>query len=83
MQLKPFHFCITALFLSLVSACSNLQQSPSANNLCPEPRPEMCTHIYAPVCALHPDGFKTAPSNCSACSDKNVSGYNNGACPDN
>ena len=41
--------------------------------VCKEPRPQICTMEYVPVCAkLKDNTFKTFASGCSACSDKNV-----------
>jgi hypothetical protein len=49
--------------------------------VCEEPRPQICTAIYDPVCALTADNsYKTYASDCSACGDANVSGYRPGAC---
>jgi len=43
---------------------------------CTEPRPQICTQEYVPVCASLKDGTKrTYPSGCSACSDANVVSY--------
>jgi hypothetical protein len=53
------------------------------NNLvaCEDPRPQMCTAIYDPVCALKTDNnYQTYASGCTACGDANVSGYRSGAC---
>ena len=48
---------------------------------CSEPRPQMCTMDYRPVCAQLENGqFKTYSNGCTACSDSNVSSYRNGAC---
>jgi len=48
---------------------------------CPEPRPQMCTMDYRPVCAQMKDGSSKEYSNgCTSCSDPNVSGYRDGAC---
>jgi hypothetical protein len=48
---------------------------------CPEPRPEVCTMQYEPVCAALKDGNNQTYSNgCSACIDKRVVGYNSGEC---
>ena len=48
---------------------------------CTEPRPQVCTQDYRPVCAmLHEGGFKTYANGCSACSDPAVTGYREGAC---
>ncbi len=48
---------------------------------CEEPRPEICTMEYLPVCGKLIDGsLKTYGSGCSACSDKKVTGYKPGPC---
>ena len=48
---------------------------------CTEPRPEVCTQDYRPVCAVMQDGsVKTFSNGCSACSDPAVNGYREGAC---
>ena len=48
---------------------------------CEDPRPQICTAIYDPVCALTADNsYKTYASACSACGDANVSGHRPGAC---
>ena len=48
---------------------------------CKEPRPQVCTQDYRPVCALLQDGsFKTFSNGCNACSDPAVTGYREGAC---
>jgi hypothetical protein len=49
--------------------------------ICPEPRPEICTMDYTPVCARHIDGsFKTYSNGCTACTNPSVEGYVEGAC---
>ncbi|WP_455202336.1 Kazal-type serine protease inhibitor family protein [Kaarinaea lacus] len=48
---------------------------------CTEPRPQMCTQDYRPVCAkLNDDSMKTYSNGCMACSDPKVVGYYQGAC---
>jgi hypothetical protein len=54
---------------------------------CPEKRPEMCTHMYKPVCAEVDNGVRcvTTPCNstdkkdyanaCTACADPKVAGH--------
>ena len=50
-------------------------------DICSEPRPQMCTMDYRPVCAQMMDGSsKTYSNGCTSCSDPNVSGYRDGAC---
>lgn len=60
---------------------------------CPDNRPDVCTQIYQPVCGLVDTGircittpcpsaeYKTFGNACTACSDKNVTGYSEGECP--
>lgn len=49
--------------------------------ICPEPRPQVCTMDYQPVCAQLQDGsFKVYSNGCGACSDHNVIGYREGEC---
>ena len=61
---------------------------------CEDPRPELCTRDYRPVCALRDTGvrcittpcpsteWKTYSNACSACSDPDVMGYKLDECPD-
>ena len=49
--------------------------------LCEEPRPQICTREYDPVCATFQDGTtKTGSTGCTSCSDPQVVGYRKGAC---
>ena len=49
--------------------------------ICREPRPEMCTQQYDPVCGQFSQGGSKTYSNwCSACSDKAVESYVPGEC---
>lgn len=57
------------------------QSKPELLTQCTEPRPEICTMEYDPVCATHEDGSsKTYSTGCTACSHKEVMGYNSGEC---
>jgi hypothetical protein len=48
---------------------------------CPEPRPQVCTQDYRPVCAKLKDGsIKTYSNGCIACTDPAVTGFREGAC---
>ncbi|MFT4874701.1 hypothetical protein [Congregibacter sp.] len=50
---------------------------------CEEPRPKVCTMIFAPVCATRAAGIpETYASGCNACADDQVAAYINGACDD-
>ena len=58
---------------------SSLQQP--ATIVCKDPRPEMCTMDYRPVCAAKSDGSQATYSNgCGACSDPEVLEYRQGEC---
>jgi hypothetical protein len=49
--------------------------------VCPEPRPELCTMNYLPVCAQRKDGaFKSYANGCTSCTDTEVIGYRDGEC---
>ena len=48
---------------------------------CPEPRPQMCTREYRPVCAKLDDGsMKTYSNGCTACTNPKAVGFYSGAC---
>ena len=48
---------------------------------CEEPRPQLCTMQYDPVCGLTANSqYQTYSNACSACSDASVSGHSPGAC---
>ncbi|NOQ88452.1 MAG: hypothetical protein GQ550_05955 [Gammaproteobacteria bacterium] len=49
--------------------------------ICEEPRPQICTREYDPVCATLQDGSAiTGSTGCTSCSDPEVVGYKKGAC---
>ena len=49
--------------------------------ICTDPRPQVCTMDYLPVCAERKDGsLKTYSNGCTSCSDPEVIGYVEGAC---
>ena len=79
--------CLRAvLLLPALAACAaqpSPEPTPEALGLCEDPRPQVCTMIYAPVCALHRDGHvETHSSSCNACADDTVSRYVEGSCED-
>lgn len=56
-------------------------QDPATTE-CTEPRPQICTMEYLPVCARLTDGSQTTfPSGCSACADAAVLSHIPGECP--
>ena len=72
-----------ALLLTFVAGCET-QPTPTLVTQCTDPRPQVCTMEYAPVCAdlVAGGGRKQYASACNACADDAVSGYLNGECPE-
>ena len=67
----------------LLSACSLVEPDPEpkVDVKCTDPRPEICTMDYQPVCGVESDGsYKVYSNGCSACSNPKVIGYNEGEC---
>jgi len=71
----------------VVVACTPVPPSGEAASLapglttCEDPRPQVCTLQYQPVCGFSSaDEFKTYSNACSACSDQIVTGHRPGAC---
>ncbi len=73
-QIKPFTLLLTYLLFLTGCAASKLQ--PVVNlTTCSEPRPEICTMNYRPVCEQLDDSSKIDSIGCNACSDPQVTGY--------
>ncbi|MES0349936.1 MAG: hypothetical protein ABUK19_04375 [Desulfobacteria bacterium] len=54
----------------------------SERYVCADPRPEICTQEYIPVCGqLRGGDTRTYSNGCTACSDKSVVSYVPGKCP--
>ena len=67
--------------LLAISGCGSDSNANDSITPCEEPRPEVCTADYVPVCGTHKDGTKKTYSNaCSACSVPEVQGYSEDAC---
>ena len=77
-------FSIVVLLLTLLVAVVMAEEKESDKKeftTCKEPRPEMCTQDYRPVCAkLGDESMKTYSNGCTACTDPKVVGYYQGAC---
>ena len=84
---------IASLALSLAAcAPAGSADGEPAVTRCQEPRPELCTMDYRPVCGYRtPDAscvdpdcdgatWKTYSNACGACSDRAVHGFRPGAC---
>ncbi|MBO6703216.1 MAG: hypothetical protein JJ921_12845 [Pseudomonadales bacterium] len=70
----------------ILGACASepTDALPEGITACPDERPQVCTMIYAPVCALTEEGErKTFASDCVACGDEAVIGFETGGpCPE-
>ena len=56
---------------------------PAGATICEDPRPEVCTMDYRPVCGTRQDGsVKTYSNGCGACSNPEVVYWVEGACPE-
>lgn len=75
-----YNVFITMFFL--ISCASNDGGEPqSGMTECEDPRPQICTMIYDPVCGITKDGTrKTHASGCSACSHAEIISYEKGEC---
>ncbi len=73
-----------AALLWAASGCASNPAEEAATDLvtCTDPRPQMCTMQYDPVCGRIGVGdaaeWKTYASGCSACGDPQVSAYRPG-----
>jgi len=68
--------------LMIVTGCASNQNKTSIT-ICKEPRPQICTQDYSPVCAKLKSGdYRTYSNGCTSCSDTNVVGYIDKACLD-
>ncbi len=75
-----YRYLSLLVICGLSTACSVI--TPATQHSCEEPRPEVCTREYVPVCAIKRDNSTGLYANaCSACSNSEVIGYNEGACP--
>lgn len=73
--------CLILMGCSSVTETKNIKTSESKITTCKEPRPQICTLNYLPVCATTKNAKeKTYANGCTACSDKNVVNYREGAC---
>ena len=83
---------LAAALLTAAVGCGERPQSVADYSECQDPRPQMCTREYQPVCALVDTGIrcvtepcpsqsrKTYGNACDACADAAVMGYVAGAC---
>ena len=72
--------CNNSVSTSEPDPAASAETGPTLN-LCADPRPEMCTQEYNPVCATLKDGTKKTYANgCTSCADANVTGWLPGEC---
>ena len=83
----------TMMFAILMSGCNTVDQKQAGVVECKDPRPEMCTQHYDPVCATRDNGVRcvttpcdstetaTYSNGCMACADPAVFYHIKGACP--
>jgi hypothetical protein len=75
---------ITFLLLSAISFGCSATKADKDISMCTDPRPEVCTMDYTPVCGLRnvagKEEWKTYSNACSACSNPTVTGYKKDAC---
>jgi cytochrome c5 len=79
---------VVVTWLTLPTGCATSLQLVQGGNgpdseitPCEEPRPEVCTMNYDPVCSAASGGVSKTYSNaCTACSDRTITGYRIGAC---
>ena len=77
--------CI-GLLLGLVG-CASVPSGETGNagaaNVCEDPRPQVCTADYRPVCGTQSDArVKTYSNGCSACGDASILSWVEGECPE-
>ena len=82
-SLKQICLALTLVMALQVSGCSTSKETLPENLVhCEDPRPEMCTLEYLPVCGFLTDGqSKTYGNGCGACAVKEVVGFLPQACP--
>ena len=67
--------------VSIMAGCAATSDPAPILTVCEEPRPEICTQDYVPVCGQLDDQSQVTYSNaCSACAIAAVEGYIEGAC---
>ena len=82
-KLLTAFFLVVLLSISPGCAVDDWQPLPKkeTNHICTDPRPEICTMDYRPVCATKTDGSQATYANgCGACSDPAVVEYREDAC---
>ena len=85
-QLKNMKLAMILAGVAL-GACASGPKEPMAAatgaTICEDPRPQVCTMDYRPVCGTLEDGTtKTYSNGCGACADVEVVSWVEEACPE-
>jgi len=87
MHPRSWRFVAVVIGSLVAVACSPAPPADEAisstpeSTACEDPRPQVCTLQYDPVCGITiADKYKTYSNACSACSDEAVTGHRPGAC---
>ena len=79
---QKLYIPILIILSTILAACQSAANRLEVDKTCTDPRPQVCTMDYTPVCGVRVDQTsKTYSNGCSACSDSEVVGYQEGACP--
>lgn len=85
--MKPgIHLFLLVVLAVLVIACTSVSEKEQLADdpaiiFCTDPRPQICTREYRPVCGQRDDAsLKTYGNACTACGDPEVMGYRIGPC---
>jgi hypothetical protein len=80
--LRPFVLTILMFLSGPGFAGDENSQNTGVVFVCEEPRPQVCTMDYRPVCGnLSDGGVKTYSNGCGACGDAKVISWVEGECP--
>ena len=74
---------LTIFLFSVITACSTYENNQVTRKVvnCTEPRPQVCTMDYQPVCGkIDESQMKTYSNSCAACSDYKVIAFTLHAC---
>ena len=79
-SLRPWVLQVLGL-LFILGGCESPTQLSQLEERCMEPRAQVCTREYQPVCGLDGTGqWQEYGNGCTACADAQVLGYNRGQC---
>jgi len=83
MMIRNVFIAAVCLMLGACAFGGEKTMSVADATICEDPRPQVCTMDYRPVCGTHKEGsVKTYPNGCGACSNPDVTSWVEGACPE-